>query len=363
MAPHKSESRKSAEKAAQRLKAGTRKTEVPAIAPAESESAEPPDRWRLPHHLQDKQGYCGAACIMMLLDYDGIKPRSPNPGKWPLNGRNGDCCKGWELESQSNLMREIKRIREEFQKQDGESTKHPPAETHYAWHASPREIEKLLNKRFSEDKQYGDGMWKLNPASQTESGGSSGDLKGAMDFINESLVHGPGVIALIWWPTLKTRHPHWVLIEKAESNGYWILDPAATGRPSRTLRYESISHQTREGGDFCPCLTWRDGQGRHGTADRIWVPTDKMEELLDEGAARAGGLRYVITRTKPARKPDDHPQPTPREHLEEKMERRRIRRIADLWIEKVEASKLGKKLLEWECGKPLNAPPETPEET
>ena len=233
----------------------------------------------IPLHLQDKWGYCGAACMMMLLE---------------------DAFPDQPLKSQSSLMRAINDWRHRQQKKEHATRKRSPellpAETRYAWHASPREIEEILNREFKAVTRSLMPAWEL-PVCRT-----SGE---AIAAATESLKHGAGFIALIWDATLNTKNPHWVVIERLdeEKDSYLVLDPAVTGLPDRVQRYESLTHATKnQGGEtdaplhYCACNVWRDDRQELRAAEKIWIPREKLEELLDEGAARAGGLRYLVVR-------------------------------------------------------------------
>jgi hypothetical protein len=238
---------------------------------------------RVPLHLQDKWGFCGAACIMMLLE---------------------DAFPGRRLKSQSELMRDIKKWRDKKLKEEKPLREQNPyhsaldAESHYAWHASPREIEAVLNAEFAMQMKDPPGVvvkrWEL----LKEPTSDAAKIK-ARQAVND----GCAVMALIWHAALETKYAHWVVIERHEDHtGYRVLDPAVTGFHERIRRFESFQHGTRvwRGSTplhFCPCRVWRDEHQRLRAAEKIWIHDEKLEELLDEGAARAGGLRYLILRT------------------------------------------------------------------
>jgi hypothetical protein len=214
-----------------------------------------------------------------------------------------DAFPNGDLTSQSELMRAVKDRREQFFKQDQDQRlakrNDPlkkldiPAEAHYAWHASPREIEAVLNAEFTKRLALDATPWKLAACATS---------KQAVEVIEKSLELGAGFMALIWDATLHTKHPHWVVVERHDDPFYRVLDPAVTGLPERVQRYETIPHKTRNWPNgphplrFCSCLVWRDERGDLRAAEKIWIHKAKLEELMDEGAARAGGLRYLIVR-------------------------------------------------------------------
>jgi|GEM_PF-6786046 len=232
----------------------------------------------IPHHMQDKQGFCGAACIMMLLGDKGT-------GK-----------------SQSQLMRNIKDARAvEWEK------KPDPPSARVAWHASPEELAFVL------EDEAGDRSWEAQY-----------DVKPAtlMKNIDDSLARQHGAIALVWSPNLGTSLPHWVVISgrttrSNSTTGYWVLDPTAATRHDLELRYESFRHIPAEKG-ACPCQKWKDASGREYTAQPTWVPKDKFEEMLDEGAVRGNGLRYAILS---AGKDTEGPEPNPRARIKAQVSR------------------------------------------
>lgn len=228
-----------------------------------------PEDLGIPHHMQDKKGFCGAACMMMLLGFRGIR------------------------KSQSELMRLIKEKRE----QKGFKEEKPKRESdRVAWHASPEEIAAVLNEVIA----------KAPNASSQFPWGAAKDLDATMIMtsIDVSLAGGEGAIALVWSANLDTKLPHWVVVcgstpgvKSDDVTGYWILDPTAADRSGGTSRYESIGHELiSESSEIkiCPCQCWKDTSGREQTAQRIWVPKERLEELLDEGAVKGIGLRYAI---------------------------------------------------------------------
>ncbi len=215
----------------------------------------------IPHHMQDKRGFCGAACMMMLLGFQGKET------------------------SQGELMRRIKLQRDKNRNKIGAGEK--PASDRVAWHASPGEIASVLSSL----------MEKENPWCTD----SNKDSQTIMAGIDAALTSGFGAIALVWSATLDTRLPHWVVVSgrtpevtSKAGTGYWILDPTAAGRADGALRYESLKHKLIRGADLCLCQCWKDSHGSEQTAQRIWVSNDKFEEMLDDGAVKGNGLRYAI---------------------------------------------------------------------
>jgi len=218
-----------------------------------------------------------------------------------------DAFPGRPLKSQSELMRDIKKWRDEKLKEEKplreQNPYHPEldAESHYAWHASPREIAAVLNAEFATQMKDEKGTeakrWDLVKEPFT---------RDAIREARQALKDGCAVMALIWHPALQTKYAHWVIIERHDDrSGYRVLDPAVTGFAERIQRYESFQHGTgvwrsTKPLHFCPCLVWRDEHQRLRAAEKIWIHDQKLEELLDEGAARAGGLRYLIVRSKEA---------------------------------------------------------------
>jgi hypothetical protein len=227
-----------------------------------------------PLHLQDKSGFCAAACMQMLLE---------------------DAFPGQPLPSQGELMRKVKKCRDEKKgPAPGE------AESRYGWHASPREIQAVLNAEFTSRTEAPPRTewWQLIRASTS---------KEALEAVHRAIAGGGAVMALIWHPGLRNKLPHWVVLEESpDYGGCRVLDPAVGGLPDRIQRFECFHHGTKvwTGGKeplhFCPCRVWRDAQGQLHASDKIWIHCEKLEELLDEGAALAGGLRYIIARAKPA---------------------------------------------------------------
>jgi hypothetical protein len=272
-------------------KAGAKRAARPANSPAPSVSAvveagakrEPHQHF--PLHLQDKWGYCGAACMMMLIE---------------------DAFPAKPLKSQGELMRAVKKVRDERP-----SAWSKESESHYGWHASPRELEAVLNEEFIRlagrpAKKY----WSLERCYTSK------------EALEKFSISKGAAIALVWHPALMTPHPHWVVIEREDNQkGFRVLDPAVTGLPERIKRFETFEHGTKrfsgkeeeEGEEvegvetgqglkspdlhICPCRIWRgdDGHELH-TAEKIWVHREKLLEMLDDGATRAGGPRCVIVR-------------------------------------------------------------------
>jgi hypothetical protein len=268
------------------------------------------------HHMQDKEGFCGAACIMMLL----------------ANSSDSNY-----LISQSEIMRLIRKERV--------ASKNEYPSSRMAWHASPEEITAVLSQ--------------LSPHEEWTTV-QEPDVARVMARIGASLDAGLGAIALVWASKLGTSLPHWVVVtgktidrDAGGRVGYVILDPTAPGRPDTALRYEAIRHtriakvEAENGGkpekthgngsDTCICQIWKDGNGREQTALRIWVPADRLEEMLDEGAVRGVGLRYAIVGTRgateeirPARfGTPEGADPTAGEHDLTVEERIRIRRLTE----------------------------------
>jgi hypothetical protein len=216
----------------------------------------------IPHHMQDKHGFCGAACMMMVLGYQGTE------------------------QSQSELMRLIKGKREDY---DWKKGKNGRASDRVAWHASPDEIAAVMTD-----------LAPSFPWVAKNSGNSDDVLKCIDQAVDGEGGYCPlGVIALVWSANLDTQLPHWVVVSGKTSGengveGYWILDPTACNRPDGVSRYESWMHPTIREKELCPCQSWKDSNGRERTAERIWVAKDKMAELLDDGAVKGNGLRYAV---------------------------------------------------------------------
>ena len=221
----------------------------------------------IPHHMQDKHGFCGAACMMMLLGYQGIQ------------------------QSQSELMRLIKLKRED---NDWKKGKKGRASDRVAWHASPDEIAAVMTD-----------LAPFCPWVAKNSGDSDDILKWIDLAIDGKGGLCPlGIIALVWSANLDTQLPHWIVVSgktsgESDVEGYWILDPTASNRPDGVSRYESWMHPTIREKELCPCQSWKDSNGRERTAERIWVATDKMAELLDDGAVKGNGLRYAVIAEEP----------------------------------------------------------------
>jgi hypothetical protein len=211
--------------------------------------------------------------------------------------------------SQSEIMRMIKEKRDSKKPSAG---KNEPASARMAWHASPEEIGAVLEDILPETD------WRVVARE---------DATDVMAAIDASIANSIGVIVLVWAPNLGTTLPHWVVItgkstdiSANEKSGYYILDPTAPGRPNAAVRYEAVEHTlfekpTDPGGDpgvpvtspgapqdddsrrkrkYCVCQIWKDYNGRERTAERTWVPANRLEEMLDEGAVRGVGLRYAI---------------------------------------------------------------------
>lgn len=241
----------------------------------------------IPHHLQDKQGFCGAACIMMLME-DAFQ-------------------ESLRQESQSSIMKRIKAKRDELAKTDQlahPSVAGPPAECHYAWHASPRELAAVLNDLFTR-QLFPDDVAMSVPSTEywkTVPGRNWTDVRAVLGEKLKDEGEACGGIALVWDASLGVRHPHWVVIERYDSKkrAWLIADPSAAGRPDTPSRYESVEHYTVkssvEGPFHCHCVLWRDSRDLIHAASKNWIPEGKLEDLLDEAAARSGGLRHLIVR-------------------------------------------------------------------
>lgn len=255
---------------------------------ASAENSTALHRIGIPHHLQDKQGFCGAACIMMLLE-DAFQ-------------------ESLRQESQSSIMKRIKTKRDELAKMDQLSDASGagiPAERHYAWHSSPRELAAVLNDLFAQHLLPADSGTSV-PSQEYWETVPGRNWTGIRDVLREKLKDegdACGCIALVWDPSLGVRHPHWVVIERYDSKkrAWLIADPSAAGRPDKPSRYETVEHYTvkssEEGPFHCHCLLWRDSRDVIHAASKTWIPEGKLEDLLDEAAARSGGLRHLIVRT------------------------------------------------------------------
>jgi hypothetical protein len=313
-----------AKKAAAPGKAAGPKVACPSAASAATEAAAAPDLATIdiPLHLQDKEGFCGAACMMMLLE-----------DAFP------ECL---QKISQSALMRRVKQYRDAWQvrenaerdkaRKEGREPKISPAEALYAWHASPRELTAVMNECHANPeaghtcklgteviekiddslkkkpwKAVGCQAWK---ATRIKGGAAEPIPPGPkapyardsiLASIGEAKGKGPGCIALIWHRSLGTSHPHWVVIERYDNakNSFLILDPSPAGRSHQSLRYDSFPHYAVKRGCLpyhCGCLVWRDANNEPQAASKHWIHEDRLEELLDEAAARCGGLRYIVVR-------------------------------------------------------------------